>query len=287
MERTLFIHAGMHKTGTTALQHFLHFNRDILAENGLYYPLAGVPDRRANWGHHDIMDVLNKSADRSLLSDLRQECVKQPQIVLSSERFYGFKNPEIFTPLLRRFRKWTPKIVIYLRQQDRYVEAIYRQNVKANGMQDDILTFAKRIHRRLDFLALVNRLAEITGPEGVIVRPYEKSALAGDICTDFFQTIGHSIPDQAQRPKATKNPGLSREGIRLMIEANVKFAGKSDRLAEMRKALLSEHPAKTHENPDLLPDEIRAEMRERYRADNSEIAARFLPERGYLFESDR
>ena len=36
--RTVFVHIGMHKTGTTAIQHFLERNREPLRRRGLCYP---------------------------------------------------------------------------------------------------------------------------------------------------------------------------------------------------------------------------------------------------------
>jgi hypothetical protein len=47
---TVFIHAGTHKTGTTALQRFLGANERALLESGLHYPRQG----RVEWGHHNL-----------------------------------------------------------------------------------------------------------------------------------------------------------------------------------------------------------------------------------------
>lgn len=36
--KTLYLHIGIPKTGTTSIQHFCHENRDILSSNGYFYP---------------------------------------------------------------------------------------------------------------------------------------------------------------------------------------------------------------------------------------------------------
>ena len=41
MTRTLFLHIGSHKTGTTSIQNFLAHNRDLLAARGYGYPVTG------------------------------------------------------------------------------------------------------------------------------------------------------------------------------------------------------------------------------------------------------
>lgn len=53
MKKTLYIHAGTHKTGTTAIQKFLSANRDLLAKNGYLYP-------GTDQGHHDVARELKK-----------------------------------------------------------------------------------------------------------------------------------------------------------------------------------------------------------------------------------
>ena len=56
----LVIHIGLHKTGTTSFQNFLHFNRDSLLEAGVFYPEMGeheshwvIPNQiiRNNWDY--------------------------------------------------------------------------------------------------------------------------------------------------------------------------------------------------------------------------------------------
>ena len=42
MKKKLYLHIGMGKTGTTALQHFFWDNRDILAAKGICYPKVGI-----------------------------------------------------------------------------------------------------------------------------------------------------------------------------------------------------------------------------------------------------
>ena len=71
--RSCFIHAGTHKTGTTAIQRFLAGNRETLARAGFYYPRSGC------WhpefpGHHNLMFELTGDArfdpTAGMLSDL-------------------------------------------------------------------------------------------------------------------------------------------------------------------------------------------------------------------------
>lgn len=54
MRPRLILHAGTHKTGTTAIQAFCATNRDELNRRGYHYPTLPVPGRRASNQHHDL-----------------------------------------------------------------------------------------------------------------------------------------------------------------------------------------------------------------------------------------
>ena len=45
----LILHIGTHKTGTTALQRFLHSNREPLAVQGIHYATPGHGYRKPTW----------------------------------------------------------------------------------------------------------------------------------------------------------------------------------------------------------------------------------------------
>ena len=86
----LVIHIGLHKTGTTSFQNFLHFNRDSLLEAGVFYPEMGeheshwvIPNQiiRNNWDY-----VKNYMKDS--LSNARKANVNT--VFISSEDFELF-----------------------------------------------------------------------------------------------------------------------------------------------------------------------------------------------------
>jgi len=86
----LIIHIGLHKTGTTSFQNFLHFNRDALLKAGVLYPEMGeheshwvIPNQivRNNWDY--VEDYMKTS-----LSNAKKANVKT--IFISSEDFELF-----------------------------------------------------------------------------------------------------------------------------------------------------------------------------------------------------
>jgi hypothetical protein len=104
--RRLFIHCGLHKTGTKALQIFLRNNTKRLRDAGILYPYAGCLDSVAS-GHHNIAWQIarDRRFDKALgdIGALAKEIGNfSGDILLSSEDFEGaLGRPEAFAPLMQ------------------------------------------------------------------------------------------------------------------------------------------------------------------------------------------
>lgn len=148
----VYLHAGTHKTGTTALQAFLYANRDLLNERGLYLPTAGLVGTPPMMAHHNVPYELgghlvdpNAGGTAELFAELAA-CGADKAIV-SSENFYALA---IDPNALRRLRSEAERIgaeirpILYLRPQATLIEALYVEFVK-HGMCasfDDFLSEA-------------------------------------------------------------------------------------------------------------------------------------------------
>lgn len=285
MKRTLFIHIGLHKTGTTSLQRFLFQNQKQLHAAGLYRPNTGADNGPNSWGHHTLARSLNEKSTGKfqLWTDLRKECRGEQQVVVSSEVFSLVFEPKDLLIVIRKFEKWNIRIVCYVRNQDQYLESLYNHSVKAVGETADIESFLKRVRRRLNYRAYLTALDKTFGASNIILRPYEPESLQGDICADFLTAIGMEMPDGIGRKTETLNPGLTSIGMALMLKANKKYQDDPAKLALVRQFILRTNAAPAHYKHSLISDEMRANIRKTYKDANAEIAERFLPGRGYLF----
>src|SRR5687768_11764911 len=86
--KTIFLHIGSTKTGTTALQSFFSLNEARLKTAGIGYPRTG----RSGVAHHKLAEVIlgRKTARRPVYRELREEIEAAPEqtFVLSSEVFF-------------------------------------------------------------------------------------------------------------------------------------------------------------------------------------------------------
>ncbi len=218
------IHIGAPKTGTTALQRFLFENRSLLASQGLLYPDVSL----RGYGHHDMAFLLNGQypawasppptpVDLEMIEDqLRQAAQHDGKLLLSSEDFYLFPQPEALAALLERAgiaaaRRIT--IVVYLRRQDDAHESWYNQAIKAQGATQDVTSFVTQWRDLWDYNLQLARWSAVFGQNNMRVRLYQTSeneSHGQTLFDDFFEAIGHSheLPDY---PATAVNTSLNRD----------------------------------------------------------------------------
>lgn len=186
--KIIIVHAGRHKTGTSAIQHFLFSNRDRLSEAGFYYPNAGF--LRGEPAHHAVALSLlpvNKqippAAAQKVLRNFKRE-IEQAEgtVVVSSEQFQNVA-PRRLTHYLAG---WTIRPVIYLRDQLHYLISSYQQIVHARTLSLSIEEyFDKRF--KVVYADMLDAWSAEIGRENVSVRVYDRQLLrGGNIVEDFI-----------------------------------------------------------------------------------------------------
>ncbi len=135
----IFVHCGLHKTGTTALQTVLMRKAAVLAQNGILYPRTGRLDVLGG-GHHNIAWQIardrrfdpNLGTVEALVEEIKGFDGK---IVLSSEDFESILgNRSLIDRFFSAFAGANPDVhfVIYLRNQMSYCESIFIENLSQN-----------------------------------------------------------------------------------------------------------------------------------------------------------
>lgn len=203
----LIVHIGTHKTGTTALQQFLHANRAPLAARGIHYATPrGVP-------HSNIIANALISGDirlvHAFLTNQSQLARQQgaDALLISAENFYAMSvlasmaekticvnAVERDQCLIAALGSLIPegvtacKIVCYFRRPDQYAESLYSQHVKRGisfaGTFDDFLPI---ISSALSYNTHIGSWCNVFGSEGCVVRTYESAD--SDIVGDFTRNV--------------------------------------------------------------------------------------------------
>jgi hypothetical protein len=196
-----YVHIGIPRTGSTAIEKFLYENRQILLDRGILYPEVNL----RGYGHHDLAYLLSggypewaipqpRNLD-DLATDLcHASAAHSGDILISSENFYLFPAIVRLQELLTKTGASSGRrvvIIVYVRRQDEAQESWYSQTVKAQGETCKIDESIDRWRYLWDYRARLAEWAAAFGAANLVVRPYETTQFrGGSLITDFLACIG-------------------------------------------------------------------------------------------------
>ena len=223
-KRVIHIHAGLPKTGSSAIQRFLLQNRAALAAQGLLVPEAGLGERG---DHHDWMfdfGGISPLARRRVIGDLVADLERQPQdqILISTEFAYlmmrfGFARHG-YRAL--RARGFALKFHLFLRPQVDFAvssHAEFLRNLLVDQpfpafVETNFLPFAR------DYGEIVRRLERVSG-EPVAILPYTRGARERGVWWDLLESTGWSGTGEGLEQPGEVNPSLGPIGVAALTTA--------------------------------------------------------------------
>jgi len=286
----VWLHLGLHKTGTTHVQHQLRTLRESLAADGV-----GTPDlgRHPGWpliywaaetpkAERHASDPsrapLRTHAARAETAERVETLLADrslPLVLLSAEQFSTQLAPRDVARLVRRLRRSgrRPRAVAYVRDPESFSAAMLQQVVLAGRPLADALA-------RPPLLRCARRLRpwlRALGPENVTIRVHDRSRLVrGDAFADLLDAVGR--PDLAHAVEleaSPRNPRLSAAGLHLLDLRNRALGALAPGLARRRPGLVHLIAQALPGAPATLPPETLARIR-RATADDRRWLARRL-----------
>lgn len=216
--KSLILHIGRHKSGTSSLQHFLSDNQELLKSQGWLYPSSMRAKQPA---HHDLARVFNpnqfnkaskheQSKLRVQLNDFRDEVEHHDNVIVSSENFQNLMP----ATLVEEFAGVELVVVVYLREIVSYFLSSYAQAIKANKLTMSPQEYEEKIFRAKYYTHI--RLWQNAFPQAnFVVRLFKREHLeAGDIRLDFVRATG--LSEKCDLSKAIfrqhdENPSITGE----------------------------------------------------------------------------
>lgn len=250
MTRTLILHIGHYKTGTTAVQVFCERNAAALAHRGLLYARTG----RALSKHSEFaFSLLRAGGATTLLHGYRRtdppaavwapllaevRTAEAPAVLISSEEFMRLALfPEAVAALWQILHA-TPdirlKVLAWLRPVGPHLRSWYNQMVKMGrcrvGFQTAVCTQFEAIHH--DYARALAPWAELAGPANLILRPYSDAVRAGRaLFDDFAAAMGIALPAWPLLPEKDPNPRLDDRLLDLIRLADAQRLPEAERRA--------------------------------------------------------
>lgn len=218
MARELILHIGHFKTGTTALQMYLDYNRDPLAEAGLHYAtqtrkhakhsaLAFSLLRRA--GVSELMHGYSSPHPpariwQALFDEVRALPDGQSMLVSSEEFIRLGAHPDAAALLRKQINQASDlrfRVIAYLRPPQAHLQSWYNQLVKmgipVGSFTTALCSQIEAVH--WDYALALKPWVEIFGAEAVILRSYGPALREGDaLYADFLGALGFPLPAEAE-----------------------------------------------------------------------------------------
>lgn len=217
--KIVYIHIGMSKAGSSAIQKVLMDNSDNLHSDGFVYPQSGLYEG----AHFEINEQLTSGAFPGKLEKALQEAEGLSPI-FSCEGFWLLGAPELKT-LSEVLSGRLTKIILYLRNPCGYMPSSYRQSIKTLDSirtQSDYLEFASE---RMNYPEVLRRWGDIFQLEVNVYDQYRTS-----LVNNFLHILGLE-PEKYTIPSTPVNQTLPDSTMEAMRLVNFVCSGKPARRA--------------------------------------------------------
>ncbi|WP_129788054.1 hypothetical protein [Promicromonospora panici] len=271
--KTLYLHVGMGKTGTSALQVAFVRNRKQLAAHGIAYPEhpSDVSARRGEVVSGNAMGLVRYLDPRTRADIERKERflagleraiynAPQPRVLFSSEFLYS-ANHERFGSFCRDLldKGIGVEVVVYVRDIAGHALSLYSQVVKRSlftGAFMDFITPGKGIRYAPSIRGRLHRMLTLVGRERLHVMHYDSDR--DHLMESFMRNVfGIEGIDEYDLTHGQVNRSLTDHEIELMRYMNGRLrdtsgAGVVNQVIIRRPPLKERKPSMTEEQLSLL-----------------------------------
>jgi len=289
MRRTAYIHIGLAKTGTTAIQQSASSLEAAMARDGLGFLKTGRI--RKSGGQHCLAWRIRKDPRAELhcpnydLAETRAELAANwtRDVVVSSEEFSPLAyDTRRFADLRELFDGFHLCGIVYIREQVEFFNSFFVELVKDIATGQAIGEFVQRIstEARYDYSNWMQPFA--TAFDDLVVRPYDSHEfVGGEIVKDFHAIIGFNCEDRS--PNIIRNRSLSslqmvalQHAVRRLESRGLKPTSQLSRDTKRRLTALVQTPAMQSSGRYWgIPPEVTRKLRDHFRPLNRAFFRKF------------
>lgn len=236
--RTLTLHVGTHKTGSTSLQQAAFANRERLLAAGT--AVLETATRGFSRPHHNLayeaLDMRRFKPGRGTLAEAEAEArpLDAPNVLVTSESFSG---RAVYAPKYERLRDLADRldrrlrVVVVLREQLSYINSLYAFGVGRFAETERFEAFVRRKvrHERFRYPLVLEEWSKVA--DELVVLSY-----GPDVLDRFFAMLGAEV----ERPRRL-NASLgakSVEAVRSLGKNLARLDGKLEGVGRDRKSEL-------------------------------------------------
>lgn len=307
--KTLYLHIGTPKTGTTSLQHFFRENQELLRIHGFDYPDFPYKYRNINEvrnGHFLVGPMVDSEGNKNPEEDkrifregmdrIRELFRKYDNLILSDEGIWtkiNLNRSDVWDLLKKESEDgdYQIKVIVYLRRQDAYASSWWNQKVKIGRRRDSATSWEDFISREvadmgLDYYQALKKIGDTLGAENVIVRRFGRQYFKNhSIYEDFFEVLGLEFTDDYVIEDSVRNESINGNALEIKRILNA-LPNLEPRDNVFLRDIMAEVSAAVPENKELSlfsEEEARAFLA-KFQEGNQKIMKEFLGQEGDLFD---
>lgn len=313
--KTLYLHIGSPKTGTTTIQHFCIANQDTFIKKGYCFPSMPFHYKfRANAcnGFFLTGKYIDDDGQRNRQKEeenfntgmkiLEDTFLEYNNIILTDEGIWNNfflrkgirKKSELILESAKRCG-YQIKIVVYLRRQADYVLSWYNQLIKHSASKKlNCLSWEEYINNYNKYIAVdynkyLRQLEKFFGKENIIVRRFEKKHFYNNSLTDdFLYSIGLQKDEDFidSEEISSQNFGISENACDIKRIINQIEGIELDENKEF-EYILRKHSKdfKNSDNYSMMSDDEIEKFMKTFETANQKIADRYFNDGAPLFET--
>ena len=250
MRAMVYLHIGLHKTGTTSIQQTMYESRETLLAHGINYlaidanhgpiiisMLSDAPDKDPRNIRRFIdtpakARVYNTWNRRRLKRELRRN--RSPKFLISGEGLSGLKHEKILAlkKLLDPYASGY-RIIVYARDPYGFANSASLQRLKSGavlGRWDRKMPLPN--HKRK-----LEKYIRVFGRENVDIRLFDPGRwVNNDLVSDFLVAIGEKAELRNELNVVRANQSMSHEAAMILSETNIAVPASVKGLANRNRA---------------------------------------------------
>ena len=284
INKTIYLHIGRHKTGTSSIQNFINAYPEVLGKYSLYYPETG----RQGIAHHNFANAFSYSATRTdrekqiaveseMVSALRREIDEQDSDILVSSEAFQNANPKLVAEV---FSGYKIKTLVYIRNQIDYLASAYAQKVWATDYSDSIEQYYEHNFRG-NYDTFLSSWDEVSDA-GISVSVFSRKELFhSDIVADFFKRMleiddKNLINKILTRSIVDSNPSLTCELLAYKLAFNSHKYNVREKMRKKFMGVLGLLSLRKDGTPVRVSERMAESCRSLYKEVNESVSEKYF-----------
>lgn len=273
-KKNVFLHVGIGKTGTTALQKNLFKTRQANSSK-YFYPNIGIQDA----GHRQLAKENQKKIPENIrkmyqliINNFKR--VNTPNMIISSEFLYTMK-PGFIKELSEIFNKFDTKIIFSIRNQLDLIPSVFLEWVK-DGLdyENTINSFYESHKESFDFEGKASVWIKYFGEQALIFKLYDKNLIKENITLDFLNSI--NINNCSGFSNADYNPSILPEFAKFLTFLDKWQVKKQTRYKLVKRLIFLSSKFKNSSKSKILNKKLKQRIIKNHRESNIRIANKYL-----------